>query len=193
MVNLNSILLIFSDHFLAKEMQYGCNQKAHPRNHNTGEEDIKLIHIVESSNDCVINWKEVARKMKNRNSRQCKDRWEKYLNPNLSVQPWTIEEDNLIKNLYNIHGPKWKLISTFFKNRTDIMIRNRWNALHRKALKKLKSKNNTICNSINSTEQIIKEKNIEILDQNQHIDKNDEYLPFFSDILSEIDNENFMF
>lgn len=37
--------------------------------------------------------------MPGRNARQCKDRWEKYLNPDINFQPFTQEEDRMRKNV----------------------------------------------------------------------------------------------
>ena len=74
--------------------------------------------------------------MDGRNPRQCKDRWSNYLNPNLNVGDWTQEEDDLILKKREELGPKWKIIATFFNNRTDSMIKTRYNALIRAKIKK---------------------------------------------------------
>lgn len=60
-----------------------------------------------------------------------RERWLYYLNPNLNHANWTKEEDEMIMKLRNEYGPKWMLISKYFPNRTDAMIKNRYNVLIR--------------------------------------------------------------
>ena len=75
------------------------------------------------------DWRHLAKKMEGRNSRQCRERWQYYLNPNLKVGNWTKEEDELILKKREELGPKWMTIKNFFKNRTDAMIKNRYKHL----------------------------------------------------------------
>ena len=75
------------------------------------------------------SWEEVATHMKNRNARQCHDRWRYYLCPRINKNPWTQEEDErLIKEVSHCCG-KWVKIAKKFKGRTDTQIKNRWNTL----------------------------------------------------------------
>jgi predicted unusual protein kinase regulating ubiquinone biosynthesis (AarF/ABC1/UbiB family) len=67
----------------------------------------------------------------NRNSRQCKDRWEKYLSPNIDFSKWKKEDDErLIQKVQGL-GFHWVKMSQYFPNRTDASIKNRWNFLQR--------------------------------------------------------------
>ncbi|BED92867.1 MAG: Myb-like DNA-binding domain containing protein [Candidatus Paraimprobicoccus trichonymphae] len=43
-----------------------------------------------------------------------------------STNPFSIEEDQLILNLVNKHGPKWKIIKKSFPTRNIVNIRNRY-------------------------------------------------------------------
>ncbi|EAY15029.1 Myb-like DNA-binding domain containing protein [Trichomonas vaginalis G3] len=69
--------------------------------------------------------------MGNRNPRQCRDRYTKYLSPDLNKNPWTPEEDALLISKYHEIGAKWVKMSKFFNNRTDYSLKNRWNVLVR--------------------------------------------------------------
>ena len=74
---------------------------------------------------------------------QCKDRWNYYLNPQLKFVEWTKDEDNLLFSKIKEIGPKWTKIAKCFENRTDAMIKNRYNALMRmNRLPNNKSSNN---------------------------------------------------
>lgn len=39
---------------------------------------------------------------------------------------WTMEEDDLLEDLFDKLGPHWKQISCFFPGRNDTFIKNRW-------------------------------------------------------------------
>ncbi|EAX76277.1 Myb-like DNA-binding domain containing protein [Trichomonas vaginalis G3] len=74
--------------------------------------------------------------MGNRNGRQCKDRWTKYLNPNINTQEFSIDEDIKLLTLYEQFGSKWVLISKFFNNRSDVAIKSRFQVLRRRGITK---------------------------------------------------------
>ena len=95
----------------------------------TPEEDLKLIQIM--TNNCCKNWKEVASMMQTRNPRQCRERWNNYLNPYIRNDPWNPQEDALLIKKYKEYGSKWRKISKFFVNRSDNALRNRYNLLMR--------------------------------------------------------------
>jgi hypothetical protein len=73
--------------------------------------------------------------MPQKNARQCKDRWFHYLCPGLNNQSWTAEEDRLLLEKQSELGQKWVAIARFFPHRTDLMIKNRFQQLRRRARK----------------------------------------------------------
>jgi hypothetical protein len=73
----------------------------------------------------------IAGKMGTKNARQCKERWSNYLNPCLSSAPWTPEDDFLLLEKYRELGPRWVAITKCFPNRTDAMVKNRFNRIRR--------------------------------------------------------------
>lgn len=105
-------------------------KRIHPNNKFTPSEDEKLRSIVES-NGSTMNWKAISKMMPGRNARQCKDRWEKFLSPELIVAPFTLEEDIQILKLYNEIGSKWVQISKLMKGRSDTSIKSRFQLLQR--------------------------------------------------------------
>ena len=83
-----------------------------------------------------LNWSKIAAIMGNGfTTRQCKERYTKYLNPELSSLPWTKSEDDLLLSLCKEYGPKWSIIAKKFPKRTDINITNRWVTLIRRSEK----------------------------------------------------------
>lgn len=108
------------------------SKKPHPRVPFSKDEDEKLKELV---NQYGTNWNIVSEKMENRNQRQCKERWTHYLSPNVIMKPWTNDEDEFLKKKLLELGPKWVKLSSFFPNRTDIQLKNRWFVLMRKECK----------------------------------------------------------
>lgn len=89
------------------------------------EEDLLLKNLVENSK--IINWTEIASCIPGRNSRQCRDRYQHYLDPNVTHGNWTPEEDALIRKLYKENGPCWAVMSHHLKGRNNNSIKNRYN------------------------------------------------------------------
>jgi hypothetical protein len=77
------------------------------------------------------NWDKVAEFMPDRSPRQCRERWTNYANPDLSHDPWTAEEDDLLLQKFEEFRPKWHTIALFFKNRSRNACRNRWQQLQK--------------------------------------------------------------
>ena len=119
--------------------------KPHPKVKFSPEEDFHLRTIIMNFGD--HDWNLISSLMKDRNPRQCRERWFKYLAPNVRFEPWTLEEDNQLERLVKEFGQKWVKISRFFRNRTDINVKNRWLVLQRQ-----KAKSNFNKNENNETE-----------------------------------------
>ncbi|MDR0661947.1 MAG: hypothetical protein LBF76_00970 [Holosporales bacterium] len=103
----------------------------HPRVLFLPEEDKLLRQIVK--NIGKENWQIVASFMLRRNARQCRERWENYLEFNFNTNPWTPSEDQLLREKVNELGTKWMQIELFFLGRSKNNIKNRWNVLRRRS------------------------------------------------------------
>ena len=91
------------------------------------EEDERLKELVSQFGE--KNWKNIARQMPNRTTRQCRERYKNYLSPHLSNAVWTEEEDALLREKYAEIGPKWATIACFFHGRSDVNVKNHWTTL----------------------------------------------------------------
>ncbi|CAK73981.1 unnamed protein product (macronuclear) [Paramecium tetraurelia] len=68
-----------------------------------------------------------------RNGKQCRERWNNHLNPNINRNPWQLSEDLDLMCLAKELGKKWALISKKLKvARSENNVKNRFNCLLRK-------------------------------------------------------------
>lgn len=102
----------------------------------TPEEDSLLISLVQKYGDS--GWGAISQHMGNKTSRQCRERWQNYLNPTLSATEWTCDDDKLLIEKQKELGPRWNTIARFFGDRSGNNVRNRWLMITRKEKKKMK-------------------------------------------------------
>jgi hypothetical protein len=90
----------------------------------TKEEDRLLMNFVEHYGE---DWNIIASLMIDRNSRQVRERYRYYLDPSITKDPWTKEEDLKLIELIEKYGSRWKKISESFAGRNEVSVKNRWN------------------------------------------------------------------
>lgn len=153
------------------------------------EEDDKLRNIVSGMTN--PNWNLISKNFKNRNPRQCQERWTYYLSPDVNNGPWTPEEDKILTEKYAEFGSKWSFIAKFFKGRTNTNVKNRWLSMMRlkERLAKVNSPNESfddfsVNTQLNDQEFDPLDTNTEL--QNQLICEHIPELNPFEDDLSEL-------
>ena len=109
------------------------NRRASVKNKFSAEEDARLKEIV--SIHGTKNWLKISKLMGTRNPRQCRERWNNYINPVLRNDSWTKEEEAILEEKFKEYGPHWNKIGKFLVNRSDNNIRNRWMMIQRHRLK----------------------------------------------------------
>ena len=70
-----------------------------------------------------------------RTGKQIRDRYLNQLCPNINRKRWTLDEDDLLLQLYKIQGNKWCDISKQMPGRTEVMVKNRFYSRFREVLK----------------------------------------------------------
>lgn len=90
----------------------------------TKEEDNLLRELAKDKRN--MSWKEIASHLPGRTACQCRDRFNQYLFKKVVNDPWTLEEDNIIVEKYQMYGPHWVKISEFLPGRSGNNVKNRW-------------------------------------------------------------------
>ncbi|CAD8068742.1 unnamed protein product [Paramecium sonneborni] len=86
-------------------------------------EDEQLINLVQKFG---LKWSNIAQIMQVRNGKQCRDRYTNVLDPNLKMNSFSQEEDELIYEQYLQQGSKWSYISKQLQGRSPNQIKNRF-------------------------------------------------------------------
>ncbi|OHT06950.1 Myb-like DNA-binding domain containing protein [Tritrichomonas foetus] len=122
---INDITFVF---MYTKKATNWCGKGVKPK--FTISEDQRLGQLVDKYGK--KSWVTISRKMSNKSPKQCRERYENYVNPKITNSEWTEDEERLLLQKYSEIGPHWVNLAKFFKSRSVNNIRNRWLMLKRR-------------------------------------------------------------
>jgi hypothetical protein len=88
------------------------------------EEDVLIKHYYEDLN--IKDWKVISTYLENRTSKNCRDRYQNYLDPKIVNKPFDLEEEDLLIELVAKYGKKWNTIASQMNNRSPGSVKNKW-------------------------------------------------------------------
>ena len=100
--------------------------------------DCALSELVAQANG-ELEWAAIAKKMRSmgfrKDRKQVSERWLNILNPNLDTS--SLSDNDIVKlfDLHQRHQNQWRKIASYFPGKTDNLIKNKFFALTRKALR----------------------------------------------------------
>jgi hypothetical protein len=83
----------------------------------TAEEDTKLREAIEHLG--TGDWNVIAQKVGSRDPRQCRARWNNYLNPHVQDFIRTHADDELLEERLAEFGPQWTAMTVFFPDHSS--------------------------------------------------------------------------
>lgn len=98
----------------------------------TAEQDELIQKIVEEQGPGKTNWAAVAQHIEGKNAKQCRERYQHFLAPEIERRPWDLYEDFRLIQFHDKYGNDWAKIAKLLPGRSNNDVKNRYNGHLRK-------------------------------------------------------------
>jgi hypothetical protein len=99
---------------------------AKPKKKFSADQDEKIRELV--GDQRFPDWKTIAEQIEGKNARQCRERYQHYLAPDVCPEPWTPDEDAHLSTLYAQFPNDWARIAERMSGRTNTGVKNRFHS-----------------------------------------------------------------
>ena len=79
------------------------------KNNWVASEDDLLLRLIKDHG--TGSWIKISQFMNGRTAKQCSNRWKDCLNPEIRKGNWSLEEDTIILQMYQVLGNQWTKVS----------------------------------------------------------------------------------
>jgi hypothetical protein len=91
----------------------------------TKEQDDLIQQL--ASQEPKLTWAEIASQVPRKSAKQCRERYQHFLAPDLQRDPWTLIDDARLIQWRHFYGTDWASIARYFPGRTNNDVKNRYN------------------------------------------------------------------
>eukprot|EP00798_Chlamydomonas_sp_ICE-L_P010571 gene10571-12228_t len=95
------------------------------------ESEVQCLQSAISGQSRIIDWAQVALSVPGRTGKQCREKYRNDLNPSLSKEPWSAQEEYILARVHSTTGNQWSSIAKYLPGRSENNIKNHWNSTAR--------------------------------------------------------------